>query len=205
MYEECRQVTCILDPLSVIVKLAILSNKPVGTKVLIQSNVIFFQEPGFFQSFCRYVMNSNKQDLQFLCNPIMNACHTFLSKESVERNPRMKALFTRAQQGIDKLKETYKTSSLICLCLNYYNIVITSFLNATYNETLFRADSMTSLYSTDLVKQLNNQWNAEKLTIILDLITFLNNDDMAMVNVKSLENIMESIDKQTQAIMSFSS
>ena len=32
-----------LDPLSVIIKLAILSNKPIGTKILIQDNVIYFQ------------------------------------------------------------------------------------------------------------------------------------------------------------------
>ena len=31
----------LLDPLSVIIKLAILSNKPVGTKLLIQNNVIY--------------------------------------------------------------------------------------------------------------------------------------------------------------------
>ena len=43
----------ILDPLSVIVKLAILSNKPIGTKLLIQNNVVYFQEPGPFQAFCR--------------------------------------------------------------------------------------------------------------------------------------------------------
>jgi len=30
----------VLDPLSVIIKLAILSNKPTGTKLLIQNNII---------------------------------------------------------------------------------------------------------------------------------------------------------------------
>ena len=49
-----------LDPLSVIIKLAILSNKPIGTKILIQDNVIYFQEPGVFQAFCRYVLKTNK-------------------------------------------------------------------------------------------------------------------------------------------------
>ena len=29
----------ILDPLSVVIKLAILSNKPIGTKILIQNNL----------------------------------------------------------------------------------------------------------------------------------------------------------------------
>ena len=40
----------LLDPLSVIIKLAILGNKPVGTKILIQNNVLYFQEPGLFQA-----------------------------------------------------------------------------------------------------------------------------------------------------------
>lgn len=205
MYDECRVLSCVLDPLSVIIKLAILSNKPVGTKVMIQNYVIQFQEPGYFQALCRYVMNSNKQDLQFLYNPIKLACQHYLSKEMIEKTPRIKTLFVRAQQGIEKLKETYKSSSLICLCLNYYNIIITNFLQETYSDSLFRSDSMTNMYSVELVKQLNSQWNNDKFTVVLDLIKFLNNDDMAAVNVKSLENIMESVDKQTQATLDFSS
>ena len=205
MYDECRLLSCVLDPLSVIIKLAILSNKPVGTKVMIQNYVIHFQEPGYFQALCRYVMNSNKQDLQFLYNPIKLACQHYLSTEMMEKTPRIKTLFMRAQQGIEKLKETYKSSSLICLCLNYYNIIITNFLQETYSDSLFRSDSMTNMYSIELVKQLNSQWNSDKFTVVLDLITFLNNDDMAAVNVKSLENIMESVDKQTQATLDFSS
>jgi hypothetical protein len=50
----------LLDPLSVIIKLAILSNKPIGTKILIHNNVLYFQEPGIFQSVTRYYYNTNK-------------------------------------------------------------------------------------------------------------------------------------------------
>ena len=48
----------ILDPLSVIVKLAILRNKPVGTKLRITDNVFYIQEPGPFQALCRIYFNS---------------------------------------------------------------------------------------------------------------------------------------------------
>ena len=43
----------ILEPLSVIIKLAIISNKPIGTKLRMYNNIIYFQEPGIFQGFCR--------------------------------------------------------------------------------------------------------------------------------------------------------
>jgi hypothetical protein len=193
----------ILDPLSVIIKLAILSNKPVGTKILISSNVIFFQEPGMFQALCRYVLNSNKDDLQYMYNPIQIACQTFLTKETMQKNPRFKVLFVSAQSGIEKLKETYKQCSMICLCLNYYNILINSYVEQKYNATLFQEDAMTSKYTKELTQKLNSHWTDDKLTIILDLISFLTGDKMASNNVKSLENLMESVDSQTQSVFVF--
>lgn len=191
----------ILDPLSVIIKLAIIDNKPNGTKICIQNNNIFLQEPGPFQALCRYMLNTNKTDLQFMYNPIQIACQTFLTKENIIKNPRIKTLFICAQQGIEKLKETYKNCSIIYLCLNYYYIIITNYVEQFYNETIFKKDSMTLLYTTEVVNSLNSQWSQEKITIILDLISFLSNDKMAVNNVKSLENIINSIDSETQQIL----
>jgi hypothetical protein len=83
----------LLDPLSVIIKLAIIGNKPVGTKLLIQNNVIYFQEPGMFQSLSRMFYNTNKSDLQYMYNPIQIACTTFLSKENISsKTPSNKCL-----------------------------------------------------------------------------------------------------------------
>jgi hypothetical protein len=191
----------ILDPLSIIIKLAIIGNKPNGTKVLIQNNIIYLQEPGPFQALCRYVLNTNKTDLQYMYNPIQIACQAFLSKEIIKKTPRMKSLFVCAQSGIERLKETYKTCSMICLCLNYYHTIITNFVEEVYNETIFRKDSMSSLYTNEIIFKLNAQWTEEKIKIILDLISFLTNDKMATNNVKSLENIMDNIDIETQEII----
>lgn len=191
----------ILDPLSMIIKLAIIGNKPIGTKILIQNNIIYLQEPGPFQAFCRYVLNTNKTDLQYMYNPIQIACQTFLTEENIKESPRIKSLFICAQTGIEKLKETYKSCSMICLCLNYYHTIIANFVEQIYNETIFRKDSMSSLYNKEVIEQLNSQWTQEKIKIILDLISFLTNDKMAINNVKSLENIMDNIDIETQIIL----
>lgn len=191
----------ILDPLSMIIKLAIIGNKPVGTKILIQNNIIYLQEPGPFQAFCRYVLNTNKTDLQYMYNPIQIACQSFLSKENIQKTPRIKSLFMCAQIGIEKLKETYKSCSMICLCLNYYHTIITNFVEQIYNDTIFMKDSMTLLYTKEVIEQLNCQWSEEKIKVILDLISFLTNDKMATNNVKSLENIMDNIDIETQTIL----
>jgi len=193
--------TCVLDPLTVIIKLAILGNKPPGTKLLIYENTIYFQEPGFMQILYRLYYNSNKTDLQYLYNPIHIACKTFLSKKSIETNPRMKDLFICAQKGLKLLTETYKSCSIISLCFNYYDTIIKNYIDEIYNDSIFQKDIMTSFYTTELIDLLNQQWTPQKIKIILDLITFLTNDNMANENVRSLENIIENIDKENYAIL----
>jgi hypothetical protein len=192
----------LLDPLSVIIKLAIIGNKPVGTKILIQNNIIYLQEPGYFQSISRIFYNTNKTDLQYMYNPIQIACSTFLSKENIQKTPRIKSLFICAQNGIKKLIESYKNCSIIILCLNYYYAIITNHVEQKYNDSIFYKDSLTSLYTKELIESLNEQWSSEKIKVILDLITFLTSDVMASNNVKTLETIMENNDPNSLKIIS---
>ena len=190
----------ILDPLSVIIKLAVLSNKPVGTKICISNNIIFLQEPGPFQSFCRYIFSTNKTDIQYLYNPIQLACQTYLTKDAVLKNPKLKELFKCAQNGLVKLSETYKTCSIIRLCINYYATLIDNHLQEIYNENLFKKDVMTPLYTTELTNSFNKLWTQDRIKIILNLTTFLISDENAGLNVKSVETIMTDIDKQIQSL-----
>ena len=192
----------LLDPLSVIIKLAILGNKPIGTKILIQNNVIYFQEPGIFQSITRMFYNSNKTDLQYMYNPIHIACSTFLSKEFIQKTPRLKSLFVFAQNGLKNLIETYKNCSIISLCLNYYYAIITNHVEQKYNDSIFYKDSITSYYTKELIDTLNEQWTQDKIKVILDLIAFLTHDTTASNNVKSLETIMDNNDLNSQKLFS---
>ena len=191
----------ILDPLSVIIKLAILSNKPVGTKICISNNIIFLQEPGPFQALCRYIFSTNKTDIQYIYNPIQIACQTYLSKEAIKLNPKLKELFKCAQNGLQKLCETYKSCSIIRLCINYYITLIDNHLQEIYNEALFKNDPMTPLYTTELTKIFTKLWTQERIKIILNLTTFLIADENAAANVKSVETIMADIDSQVQKLI----
>ena len=190
----------ILDPLSVIIKLAILGNKPIGTKICISRNIIYFQDPGIFQGVCRYFMKTNKTDLQYMYNPIELACQHYLSKTCVQQNPKLKELFKCAQNGILKLIDTYKQCSIMRLCLNYYFSLISNHLDETCIENLFRKDNMTPLYTTELVIALNKLWTPERIHIILNLTTYLISSDRADADVKSMETILDNIDLETQNV-----
>jgi len=191
----------ILDPLSVIIKLAILSNKPIGTKICISKNIIFLQEPGPFQALCRYIFSTNKTDIQYIYNPIQLACQQYLSKDAVLKNPKLKELFKCAQNGLLRLCETYKSCSIIRLCINYYATLIDNHLKEIYNDELFKNDLMTPLYTSELTKIFTKLWTQDRIKIILNLTTFLIGDEHATANVKSVETIMVDIDTQVQNLI----
>jgi len=238
----------LLEPLSVIIKLAIISNKPIGTKLRMYNNIIYFQEPGPFQALCRYFLKSNKTDIQYLYNPIEIACKKYLLEEieteteteidtKTETNTNTKTktkikikteidtdtqtesgtkiktktktklnhtftnLFKCAQQGLLKLIETYKTCSVMRICLNYYVSLISNYLEEKNNETLFRKDDMTKFYTTDIIDKLSQIWTSNKISIVLNLTSFLSNDNFPEMNVKSLETIIDGIDKQVAQIL----
>lgn len=203
----------LLDPLSVIVKLAILASKPVGTKVCIQHNILSFQEPGPFQALCRMIYQLNKTDLHYMYNPIQLACVSFMSRSGVKAHPRIRNLFVYAQRGLERLMMTYSVNSTICHSLYYYHALIANYTEplATSGDnksasafasqptrTLFRNDGMTVLYGEELVRTLNGQWTEKWLTVVLDMIGFLSDTSTSAENIRALESLMLTIDKQTQ-------
>jgi hypothetical protein len=184
----------VLDPLSVIVKLAIISNKPVGTKFRIYDNMIQLQEPGIFQSIVRYYYSANKTEIQYLYNPISLACDHFLNVRYAEKTPAIKKLFKCALRGLDNLKETYVDCPIVVLCLHSYSNLIENYLDEHYNEMLFKKDMMTPYYRSELVALMNLQWNTDRIKMVLDMIEFLCKDNSAANNVQSLEIFIGNID-----------
>jgi len=111
----------VLDPMSVIVKLAILANKPVGTKITIQHNAIKIDEYSIFQGWHRFVNGHTKSDLHYLYNPVQIACVSFLTDDT-------KHLFESAKKGLSNLNHTYKQYSIVTVCLNYYDSIIGGYI-----------------------------------------------------------------------------
>jgi methionine salvage enolase-phosphatase E1 len=87
------------------------------------------------------------------------------------------------------------------IVLNYYYAILTNHINNTYNDTIFVKDNFSCYYTQEIIDALNKQWTDDKIKVVLDIITFLGKNDNPN-NVKSLETIMEDIDKHTQHIIS---
>jgi hypothetical protein len=198
--EEINLKKNILDPLSVIIKLAILSKKQNGTKISVYNNILYIQEVGMFQSFVRIIFKNNKVDIQYLYNPIEYACKYFLNKDYIKINPNIKKIFINAQNGLKSLMETYKEHIIITHTLYFYYNIIQNYLSENYNEKLFMNDSFTIFYKEELLKELNSQWTNEKIKIVLEMIEFINSEKESNKSVKCLEEFMVIIDNNITKI-----
>ena len=186
----------IVDPLSVIIKLAILGYKKIGTKICINNNVVGIQEPGMFQSIIRFIFNNNKQDLHYLYNPIEFACKSFLTENNKNIKPGIIKLFEGALYGLTKLKETYNNSPISILALDYYYVLITNYLYKPYNNKLFKPNDMTSCYTEEFIDVVNKIWTDVKLQAVTDLNGYLLSKDNSPNNSNCLEIFMRDVDVQ---------
>ena len=119
----------IFDPLSTIIKLAVLKNKAIGSKIAIKDNIIYIQEIGIFQSIVRYYNGNNKTDIHYLSIPIEFACSKYLTDEMLTQIPDIMILFKSAQDGLNNLMKTYTDYPIIVHCLKYYYSIIETYIN----------------------------------------------------------------------------
>jgi hypothetical protein len=137
----------VFDPLSTIIKLAILSNKNDGCKISIKDNMIYIQNSGVVQCVSRYYYGDSKTDLHFLSIPIELACNRYLlSKEMLQKYPKIVKIFECAKNGLTKLMQTYKSFPIIIHCLKYYySIIETSLLSDHKTVELIKNIKVSSL------------------------------------------------------------
>jgi len=191
----------ILDPFTIIIKLAMLYDKPIGTKLCILDNIVYIQEAGLFQFLVRYWNNDTKSDLQYLYNPIEYACREFLNPTILKKHPNIKHIFENAIEGLTHLMRTYHDNSIIILCLNYYINLIMNHMRDDYNKELFKKDNMSCYYTEEVIEKFSDRWTDDRLILAIRFNDYLFNKDTSVDSIKCLETFMLGIDVETKGII----
>ena len=201
----------LLDPMSTIIKLIIVGFKQVNSKLSIANNTINIQEPNILQPAYRYFQGDNKVDLHYLSYPIDSACSYFLVSSKVGDDSKgIVFLFEKARNGIQKLMETYKDHSLIIHCLKFYDYIIEFHLDNlsadipnSKKPPMLNETSLPSDNDNQITKLMNDRWTDEKIKILIELVHFIVTQKGEYYNdyLKSLENFMIPIDKESQTLI----
>ena len=176
----------VLDPLSSLIRLALLNYKPIGTKLSFYNNTINFQEPDFLQSAKRWSSGDNRNQIHNLYNPIFKIHQWYDIKQ-----PQFVFILKKAKSGLQNLIQCYtKDSSTISHSINYYIETIDNILNDNIKKD--DLENTTDIYSIKL-KDLWSDREIQIIHLLLQDIDEKKNNQGKFNNIDSLIQAIESI------------
>ncbi len=198
MQPDCHKQ--ILDPLSCIIRLGLLTFKEKCTKISIANNKIYFQAPNILQGPVRWTFGDCRNDLHNLCNPIEKA---ILWYDPIE-NKCIENIFKLAIKGLTKLKHSYVMkntkvgdSNLVCHSISHYITLLQNRLNNVETITIEYDE-----YDNNYLKSL---WKDEELTIIDNLFILANDKKKKgqeyTYSINAIEAILEDKDESVKKIV----
>jgi hypothetical protein len=170
-----EKLDMILEPLQVMIQLAVLSFCPIGTKISISENILYLQRPTWSQGIWRWYGRDSKEDLYYLFHAIRRYYLWYKS----DNNTFYTYILNKAKTGIEKLIETYNKSektSLIHTLSLYKNI-----LNLESKE-LFKASTTETINMDSVFCQIKDIYD-EKILIILSNLLMIIDEEKTDSNI----------------------
>ena len=144
----------ILEPLSCVLKIALLQHKPLGTKISVINNSLHYNEPSLLQGFSRSLGGDSRQDLHNICHPIIKCLEWYPISE-------YPLFYEEAKNGLECLKQSYEEHSLINHTIEHY----IGLVNGKTHETI---------EDNAVVSGLKDMWSDKELQVLQTMIEHIN-------------------------------
>ena len=179
-----EKIDMILEPLQVLIQLAILSFLPIGTKMSISENILKLQQPTMLQGVMRWYQQDNKDDLYYLFHAIRRYYKWYKDRDD--------QVFTKilslAIKGIGKLTETYNKVGITTIThtLNLYKNILEQ-----DSKELFKDETEQSIDT--VFEKITNIYDRRLLIIIYSTFEIMNDEENKQnlqKYIKGLNNIL---------------
>jgi hypothetical protein len=199
-----------VEPLSTLVRLAIYTYKPMGTKLSIGEYKVSFHEPAYLAGIYRYINGDNKDDIHYLHTPIDIACKYLLNGDRMQKCPKINTIFTLAKKGLNELKKTYSSHHVIGHCIDHYLFIIDYYMTKAglHDENEKQITEKLDHYvskplSQEEVEKHNKMmdiWKDDDINLAIELlqkITTADNNERPCY-IRSLELLLLPMDERTK-------
>lgn len=190
----------ILEPMVTLLILILVSFKPIGTKISIQNNQLYIEEPNILQPINRWYYGHNREEIHYLFKPIIRSLETFAPFDNVN----IQVIFKYAVKGLELLKKSYyNISSTICFTLDLYikliqqNLKDGSIMNIQYFEDNPELSVDTKNKFKDLFKSV---WTEAEIDLVVNIISV--NEQSNLNFISTLENIIKEKQQLINKILS---
>jgi hypothetical protein len=166
----------ILEPMQVMIQLAILSYEPIGTKIHVYKNILSLQRPTYLQGIERWWNSDNKDDLYYLFHAIRRYYKWYKNNEYEIYDYILK----KAILGINRLIETYTKTDKISIrqTLSLYKNILDM-----EEPTLFKDESEQTTSIDSVFSNVISLYDEEYLNAIYNIL-------MMMEKNESKQNIL---------------
>ena len=185
-FKSKQDKNIIIDPISCLIKLSILSLYPQGTKVSVSNNGINFSNSTIFQGTIRFIQGDRREDLHNLFKPIQKSIEWYWNNEKYET--KLEELFTMSEKGLENLKGCYEPNSTIQHSLDHYILYLK-------NKNHFNQENQKSITnSSNIIYQyLQSLWSLREINIVIELFQ----EYKTKTNQEEKENIITNINNMT--------
>ena len=177
----------ILEPLRVMVQLALLSESPIGTKVSVSDNILQLHPPSYLQGVWRWYNSDGKDDLYYLFHAIRRYYKWYKSED----NKIFNHILTSAVKGIEKLIITYSAAeqTAITHTLALYKNVL-----SLESPDLFKDASDDAINIDTVFKNIKDTYDKRLLKVIYNTILMVEDsettDDLKPYYINGLLKIL---------------
>lgn len=197
MFDKTERRQFLLDPLTTVVKLAMLKYKTPQTKIRIANYKISYSDPTPFQGVSRWMMGDSRSNYNYLYPPLLYFCHL---KYNSENSPLPSELFdfynSLVIDGLETLKATYLhgKNDLVLECLDLYLTLLKTEGESSIQDRYKKAINSVGKNTYDEFLKCWNKSNIEVLTNMFKELE-MKSEDTAFVNktLESMENYLEAI------------
>ena len=149
----------ILEPLQVMVQLALLSQSPIGTKVSVSDNILRLHPPSYLQGVWRWYNSDGKDDLYYLFHAIRRYYKWYKDRDDQV----FTEILSLAIKGIGKLTETYNKAGITTIThtLNLYKNILEQ-----DSKELFKDETEQSISIDTVFEKITNIYDRRLLIII---------------------------------------
>lgn len=168
----------ILDPLTCLTRLAVLSFKLPGTKISVSENRISYNEPCIFQGPLRWTYGDKRGDLHNLYNPIKKSLLWYDKKDEM-----INGIMNYSINGLNNLKRSYDPNSIITHSLDHY-ITLLEKGNGVEEE-----EEANAIY-----QKMKNLWSQREIQIIFNILQELEECKKNKESREKINSFIDSID-----------
>ena len=191
IFNKKKNTGILLDPINTAFAIALLNFYPEGTKISIQNNEIYFQEPWTLQGISRWKNGDKYEDIHNLINPIKKLISS-KRNQLLWSDDIFKYIFLKMKSGLERLAKTYRENLIANHTIEFYQSLITENLQ---NKSHFldklntEPDELGEAETYDIYKDFFASWEFQQIDLLISILKNLEMENKEEINKSYRESV----------------